>query len=60
MSHRLNKKNHLNVDVRKGRSIFVKCIICESLKDFISKARKKNPSVKEHEMKLAQHSPRIL
>ncbi len=36
--------------------VIAKCTICESLKDLISKARKKNPSVKEHEIKLKKHN----
>jgi hypothetical protein len=52
---RLRKKKHLNVDVWKRRSIFVECAVCESLKDLMSKARKNNPSVKEHEIKLKKH-----
>ncbi len=35
------KKKHLNVDVWKRGYVFVKCIVCESLKNLISKARKK-------------------
>jgi hypothetical protein len=35
---------------------FAKCIFCESLKDFISKARKNNPSAKEHEFKFKKHN----
>jgi hypothetical protein len=35
---------------------FAKCIICESLKALISKARKKNLSVKEHGIKLKKHN----
>jgi hypothetical protein len=51
----LKKKKHLNMDVQKRRSIFAKCTICESLKDLISKVGKKNPCVKEHEIKLKKH-----
>jgi hypothetical protein len=51
----LKKKKHLNLDVRKRGFVFAKCIVCESLKDFISKAGKNNPSVKEHEFKLKKH-----
>ncbi len=36
--------------------VFSKCIVCESLKDFISKVGKNNPSVKEHEFKLKKHN----
>jgi hypothetical protein len=44
------------MDVRKKGSVFAKCTICESLKDLISKARKNNPFVKEHEIKLKKHN----
>jgi hypothetical protein len=50
------RKKHLNVDVRKKGSIFAKCIICESLKDLISKVGKNNLSVKEHGIKLKKHN----
>ncbi len=40
------------MDVRKRGCVFAKSTICESLKDLISKAGKKNPNVKEHEIKL--------
>jgi hypothetical protein len=46
----------MNMDVRKKGFVFAKCTICESLKDLISKARKNNPSVKEHEIKLKKHN----
>ncbi len=52
----LKTKKHLNLDVRKRGFVFAKCIVCESLKDFISKVRKNNPSVKEHEFKLKKHN----
>jgi hypothetical protein len=52
----LKKKKHLNVDVRKKGFVFAKCIICESLKDLISKAGKNNLSVKEHGIKLKKHN----
>jgi hypothetical protein len=42
----IEKKEHLNMDVQKKGSAFAKCIICESLKDLISKARKNNPCVR--------------
>jgi hypothetical protein len=38
------------------KNVFAKCTICESLKDLISKAGKKNPCVKEHEIKLKKHN----
>jgi hypothetical protein len=44
------------MDVRKKESVFAKCVICESLKDLISKARKNNLSVKEHGIKLKKHN----
>jgi len=46
------KRGHLNVDVRIHGFNFVKCIICESLKDLISKLEKNSDGAKEHEMKL--------
>jgi hypothetical protein len=36
MNH-LGKNHHFNIDVRKWGSNFVKCIVCASLKDLISK-----------------------
>jgi hypothetical protein len=53
--NRLEKKN-LNVDVWKKGFIFAKCIICESLKDLISKVGKNNLCVKEHEIKFKKHN----
>ncbi len=44
------------MDVHKRGFVFAKCTVCESLKDFISKVRKNNPSVKEHEIKLKKHN----
>ncbi len=38
------------MDMWKRGFVFAKCTICESLKDLISKVRKNNPSVKEHEI----------
>jgi hypothetical protein len=52
---RLRKKCHLNVDVPKKGSTFAKCIICESLKDLISKVGKNSASAKEHELKMKRH-----
>jgi len=52
----LKKKYHLNVDVPKKGSTFAKCIICESLKDLISKVGKNNASAKEHELKMKRHN----
>jgi len=54
--NQLKKKFHINVDVRKKGSTFVKCIIYESLKDLISKAGKNSVNVKEHELKLKRHN----
>jgi hypothetical protein len=45
-----------NVDVRKHSSNFAKCIICELLKDFISKVGENSAGAKEHEMKLWKHN----
>jgi hypothetical protein len=42
----VEKEKNLNVDVWKRGSAFVKCIVCESLKDLISKLGKNNPCVK--------------
>jgi hypothetical protein len=52
----LRKKNHFIVDVKEWGFFFAKCIICDSLKDLLSKARKNNPNVKEYEMKLRKHN----
>jgi len=49
---RLRKIDHFNVDVRKKGSIFVQCIMCESLKDLILKLGKNNSDAKEYELKL--------
>jgi hypothetical protein len=42
----VEKEKHLNVDVWKRGFAFAKCIVCESLKDLISKTRKNNPYVR--------------
>jgi hypothetical protein len=52
---RLRKSHHLNVDVRKWGFVFVNCIVCESLKDLISKLGKNNNEVLEYEVKLIKH-----
>jgi hypothetical protein len=52
----LKKKGHLNVDVKIQGFNFVKCIICESLKDLISNFGKNSDGAKEHEMKLWKHN----
>ncbi len=41
----------MNVDVKIHGFNFVKCIICESLKDLRSKLKKNSDGAKEHEMK---------
>jgi len=45
----------LNVDVRKQGSMYVKCGICESLKDLISKLGKNNNEALEYEVKPRKH-----
>ncbi len=52
----LRNKCHLSVDVRKRGLTFAKCIICESLKDLISKVGKNSVNAKEHELKLKRHN----
>jgi len=52
---RLKKKHHLNADVRKRGFMFAKCIVCESLKDLISKLGKNSNEVLEYEVKLKNH-----
>ncbi len=54
--NQLKRKYHLNVDLRKRGSTFAKCIVCESLKDLISKVGKNNASAKDHELKLKKHN----
>ncbi len=44
------------MDVQKKGPVFAKCTICESLKNLISEVGKKNPCVKEHEIKLKKHN----
>jgi hypothetical protein len=51
MNH-LGKNHHFNVDVRKWGPNFVKCIVCESFKDLISKIEKNSVDAREHEIKL--------
>jgi len=53
--NRLKEKHHINVDVRKQGSVFRKCTICESLKDFISKLGKSSNEVLKYEAKLRKH-----
>jgi len=52
---RLRKRHNLNVDVRKQGFVFTKCIVCESLKDLISKLGKNCNEVLEYEAKLRKH-----
>ncbi len=40
------------MDVQKRGLTFVKCIVCESLKDLIPKVEKNCANIEEHEMKL--------
>jgi hypothetical protein len=40
----------------KREYVFANCIVCESLMNLISKARKNNPCAKEHEIKLKKHN----
>ncbi len=53
--NRLRKKHHINVDVRKQGSVFRKCIVCESMKDFISKLGKNSNEALKYEGKLRKH-----
>jgi hypothetical protein len=55
MMSRLKKKHHFNVDARKRGSMFIKCTVCESLKDLISKLGKNSNDVKEYGLKLKKH-----
>jgi len=55
LMNRLKKKHHLNVNVRKWRSKFMKCIVCESLKDLISKLGNNSNEVLEYETKFLKH-----
>ncbi len=49
---KLRKKHHFSVDVKKKDFVFAKCIVCESLKDLISKLRRNISDVKEYELNL--------
>jgi hypothetical protein len=51
----LRKRYHFNVDVRKKRSIFTKCTICESLRDLISKLGKNSNDARKYEIWLKKH-----
>jgi hypothetical protein len=44
-----------NVDVRKKGFVSAKCIMCESLKDLISKLGRNYHYVREYELKLKKH-----
>jgi len=52
---RLKEKHHLNVDVWKWGFVFVKCTICESMKDLISKLGKNSNEVLKYVVKLKKH-----
>jgi hypothetical protein len=52
----LRKKYHFNVDVQKRGSTFAKCIVCEYLKDLMSKVGKNSVNAKEHKLKLKRHN----
>jgi hypothetical protein len=41
--------------VRKQRSVFAKCIVCESFKDLILKVKENNNEAIEYEGKLRKH-----
>ncbi len=44
-----------NVDVRKKGFVFIKCVMCKSLKDLISKLGKNSNDAKEYALKLIKH-----
>ncbi len=50
--NKLRKRHDLNVDVRKKGFVFVKCIMCETLTNLISKLGKNSNDVREYELKL--------
>jgi hypothetical protein len=52
---RLRKRDHLNVNVQKRGSMFAKCIVCESLKNLISKLGNNSNEALEYEAKLTKH-----
>jgi len=52
----LKKMYDFNIDVHIRGSNFAKCVVCESLKNFISKVEKNNANGKEHELKLKRHN----
>ncbi len=53
--NKLRKRHHFNVDVRKRGFVFAKCIMCESLKDLISKLVNNIIDVRKYELKLRRH-----
>jgi hypothetical protein len=48
-------RHHLNVDVNKEGFVFAKCVMCESLKDLISKLGRNNNDARKYELKLRKH-----
>ncbi len=52
---RLRKRDHLNVNVQKRGFMFAKCIVCESLKNLISKLGNNSNEALEYEAKLKKH-----
>ncbi len=52
---RLKKRHHLNVDVPRWGFVFVKCTMCEYLKDLISKLGKNSNEALKYEAKLRKH-----
>jgi len=52
---RLRKRHYQNVDVWKWKSIFTKCIVCESLKNLILKVGRNSNEAIEYEGKLKKH-----
>jgi hypothetical protein len=54
--NQLKKKYNFNIDVQIRGSNFAKCVVCKSLKNFISNVGKNSASGKEHELKLKRHN----
>jgi hypothetical protein len=52
---RLKKRHHLNVNVLKWVFVFAKYIVCESMKNLISKLGKNNSEALKYEVKLKKH-----
>jgi hypothetical protein len=52
---RLRKRHHLNVNVWKQGFVFAKCIVCESLKDLISKLGNNSNETIKYEARLKKH-----